>query len=265
MTSRYGRRDGDQVVLRAALALFVLLISAASARAETLRLRYEAAVLNVVVLGEANYEVAATPTRYVVRGGIRTSGLARLFDQTEITATTAGVFAGDQLAWTRYDISHAYAGKFRRIQIARDAAGVRVEAAPRFGDLGQPEATPEQRAGSFDPLSGVFALGRQIANAQACRGSAPVFDGRQHYRLSVSPRGQGAFNGGGYQGPALNCTMRYEPIAGFSADFDRSRLPTADVWFSLPARGSFAAPLRLTIQSPLGAAQLDIRGYERVG
>jgi hypothetical protein len=252
-------------MFRAALVALLNLVFVVSAHAETLRLRYEAAVLNVVVLGEANYEVATTPSRYVVRGGIRTSGLARLFDQTEITATTAGAFSGAQLSWTRYDISHAYAGKFRRIQMTRDASGVRAEATPRFGDLGRPEATAEQRTASFDPLSGVFALGRQIANAQACRGSALIFDGRQHYRLSVSPRGQGNFNGGGYQGAALNCTMRYEPITGFSADFDRSRVPTADVWFALPSQGGFAAPLRLTIQSPLGAAQLDIRSYERVG
>lgn len=253
------------MMIRAAAAFLVCIGLAIPARAETVRLRYEAAVLNVVVLGEANYEVVTTPTRYVVRGGIRTSGLARLFDQTEITATTGGALAGGQLAWSRYDISHAYAGKFRRIQMIRDASGVRAEASPRFGDSGRLEATPEQRSASFDPLSGLLSLGRQIGTARGCRGAALIFDGRQHYRLSVAPRGQGAFNGGGYQGPALNCTMRYEPISGFSADFDRARVPSADVWFALPEQGGFAAPLRLTIESPLGPAQLDIRSYERVG
>jgi hypothetical protein len=91
-----------------------------------------------------------------------------------------------------------------------------------------------------------------------------VFDGRQHYRLSVSPIAQGTFNGGGYRGPALNCRFRYEAIAGFSASFDRSSIPTADAWFALPAQPGFAAPLRLTVPTPLGAAQLDLRGYERV-
>jgi hypothetical protein len=91
-----------------------------------------------------------------------------------------------------------------------------------------------------------------------------VFDGRQHYRLAVSPRGQGNFNGGGYNGPALQCAFRYEPISGFSANFDRSRVPVAEAWFALPAQPGFAPPLRLTVPTPLGAAQLDLRSYERL-
>lgn len=248
--------------------LFGLLIGAcvmaSPARAETYRLRYEAAVLGVVVLGTANYEVAATPTRYAVRANLRTSGLARLFDQTEITAASAGTVSGGAITWSRYDISHAYANKFRRIQLNRARGGVNAQITPGYGNMGQPPASAAQMSGSYDPLTGVFALGRQVGIARACRGSVLVFDGRQHYRLAVSPRGQGDFSGGGYNGPALNCQFRYEPIAGFSANFDRSRVPAADAWFALPGEPGFAAPLRLTVPTPLGAAQLDLRGYERI-
>lgn len=247
----------------AGLALAVFFV-ASPARAETYRLNYEAAVLGVVVLGTASYEVAATPTRYAVRANLRTSGLARLFDQTEITATSTGSVSGGAINWTRYDISHAYAAKFRRIQLNRAADGVSAQITPSYGDMGQPPANAAQQAGSYDPLTGVFALGRQIGVNRACRGAVLVFDGRQHYRLAVSPRGQGNFNGGGYNGPALNCQFRYEPIAGFSDNFDRSRVPAADAWFALPAQPGFAAPLRLTVPTPLGSAQLDLRGYERI-
>lgn len=242
---------------------FCLSIIVASARAETYRLRYEAAVLNVVVLGTANYEVATTPTRYVVRGSLRTSGLARLFDQTQITATSSGTLANNGVIWTRYDISHAYSGKFRRIQLRRNRAGVTASIEPVFRDLGETPVTPSQQMSSYDPLSGVFALGRQVGTARACRGAVLVYDGKQHYRLSVIPRGQGRFNGGGYSGPALNCTMRYTPISGFATDFNRSNIPAADMWFALQEGSTFAAPLRLTVQTPLGAAQLDLRSYER--
>lgn len=236
----------------------------ASAYAETYRLGYQAEVLGVVVLGTANYEVTASATRYAARGSLRTSFLARLFDQTDITAASTGSIANGAIAWTRYDISHAYAGKFRRTQLTRAADGaVSAQIAPAYRELGAPPAAAAQRNGSYDPLTGMFALGRQIGVARACRGSVLVFDGRHHYRLSVAPRGQGNFNGGGYDGPALNCQFRYEPLAGFNADFDRSRVPLADAWFALPAQPGFAAPLRLTVPTPLGAAQLDLRGYQR--
>lgn len=247
----------------AGLALASILITA-PARAETYRLSYEAAVLGVVVLGTANYEVSATPSRYAVRANLRTSGLARLFDQTEITATSTGSLSGAAISWARYDLSHAYASKFRRTQMNRSTSGVTAEISPTYGDMGRPPTSAEQRSGSYDPLTGVFALGRQIGAARACRGAVLVFDGRQHYRLSVSPKGQGQFNGGGYQGPALNCNFRYEPIAGFSASTDRSRIPVADAWFALPSQPGFAAPLRLTVPTPLGDAQLDLRSYQRI-
>lgn len=236
----------------------------APARAETYRLNYEAAVLGVVVLGTASYEVTASPARYAVRANLRTSGLARMFDQTEITATSTGTVSGASFAWSRYDISHAYSGKFRRIQMNRAGAGVTAQIAPAYGDMGTPPATAAQQGGSYDPLTGVFALGRQIGAARACQGSVLMFDGRQHYRLSVSPISQGTFNGGGYNGPALNCRFRYEPISGFSTNVDRGSIPTAEAWFALPAQSGFAAPLRLTVPTPLGAAQLDLRGYERI-
>lgn len=243
---------------------FTFILATTTARAETYRLSYEAAVLGVVVLGAANYEVSATPTRYAVRASLRTSGLARLFDQTEITATSTGSVSGAAISWARYDISHAYASKFRRTQMNRSTAGVSAQITPTYGDMGRPPTSAEQRRGSYDPLTGVFALGRQIGAARACRGAVLIFDGRQHYRLSVAAKGQGQFSGGGYQGPALNCQFRYEPIAGFSDSMDRTRIPVGDAWFALPAEGGFAPPLRLTIPTPLGDAQLDLRSYQRL-
>lgn len=244
--------------------LIAACIMAAPARAETYRLQYEAAVLGVVMLGTANYEVTANPTRYAVRANLRTSGLARLFDQTEITATSTGSIAGGGINWTRYDISHAYAAKFRRIQITRGGEGVSAQISPSYGNMGAPPASAQQQRGSYDPLTGVFALGRQIGVSRACQGSVLVFDGRQHYRLAVSPRGQPNFNGGGYSGPALHCNFRYEPISGFSDNFNRTNVPAAEAWFALPTQPGFAPPLRIEVPTPLGAAQLEIRGYERV-
>lgn len=248
-----------------ACAMAALLLTAAPARAETYRLSYEAAVLGVVVLGAASYEVTASPTRYAVRANLRTSGLARMFDQTEITATSTGTVSGNTIGWTRYDISHAYSGKFRRIQLNRGGGGVSAQIAPNFSDMGTPPATTAQQNNSYDPLTGMFALGRQIGGARACQGSVLVFDGRQHYRLSVSPIAQGTFNGGGYRGAALNCRFRYELIAGIGSSVDRSRIPVADAWFALPEQAGFAAPLRLTVPTPVGQAQLDLRSYERIG
>ncbi|MGE0742027.1 MAG: DUF3108 domain-containing protein [Hyphomonadaceae bacterium] len=242
---------------------FAVCFFAAPARAETYRLNYEAAVLGVVVLGTASYEITATPSRYAVRANLRTSGLARLFDQTEISATSTGSVSGGAITWSQYDISHSYSSKFRRIQMTRGSNGVNAEINPSYGNMGSPAASTAQQRGSYDPLTALFALGRQIGVSRSCQGSVLVFDGRQHYRLAVSARSQGTFNGGGYNGPALSCNFRYEPIAGFSDSFDRSNIPTAEAWFALPEQPGFAAPLRFTVPTPLGQAQLDLSSYQQ--
>jgi hypothetical protein len=250
-------------IIASLIAGFVLL--AGSANAETYRLSYQAAVLGVVTFGEAHYEITASPQRYAVRATLRTSGAARLFDQTDISATSAGSLSGPNIMWTRYDLSHAYANKFRRVRLNRAAGVVSAEVTPRFGNMGSPAATTAQQRNSYDPLTGLFALGRQVGVARACRGGVLIYDGRQHYRLAVTPRSQGTFNGGGYNGPAVSCNFRYEPIAGYTTSAEeRARIPVGEAWFALTNVPGFAPLLRLTVPTPIGPAQLDLRTYEQV-
>ena len=247
------------------IAAAAALLFAGAAQAQTYRLNYEVEVLGVVVLGSASYEVTSTDSRYAVRANVRTSGLARLFDQTEINATTSGTMSGAGLTWGRYDLSHAYAGKFRRTRMERAGGAVTSEINPAYRDFGDPPANAAHQRASYDPLSALFALGRQVGAARNCRGSVLVFDGVQHYRLAVSGGAQTQFNGGGYRGPAITCQFRSEPIAGFDMTAEeRARIPTGEATFAVPQDGGFAPMLRLSVPTPLGAAVVNIRDYQRV-
>lgn len=241
----------------------LVLACARPALAETYTLDYEAAVLGVVVVGEAHYSIDADADGYEVRSTLRTSGLARLFDQTDITASSQGAITQEGLSWRRYSLAHNYAQKSRRTTMTRSASGVALDIAPQYGNMGSPPASADQRYGSHDPLSAVFALGRQVSRAGSCQGAVRVFDGRQHYRLSLTPKGVGTYSGGGYDGRAISCYFHYQPIAGFNRDFDRSNIPTAVIWFAMQDDASFAPPLRLTVPTPLGEARLDLRGFQR--
>lgn len=247
----------------AAALLGLTLCWAGPARAETYRMTYQAAVLGVVEIGAVSFEVTERAGRYAARATVRTSGLARLFDQTNITATSTGALFSGGAAWSSYDLSHAYARKFRRIQMRRAGGSVSAEIAPTYRDMGDPPASPAQQAASLDPLSALFMLGRQVGAARACRGGAIVFDGRQHYSLTLSPRRAGPFRGGGYDGPAIACTLRYRPLAGFKpmSASERAAIPDGELWFAQAPGAAFAAPLRLTVPTPLGDARLDLRSY----
>ena len=248
---------------RAILIALSVVAAASPVWALSYRAEYEASILGVVVLGRASVQGAVLNGRYTSAATLRTSGAAALFDQTNITANASGVVTPRGVGWTSYNLSHAYASKFRRVSMRRAGGVTQATVTPRYWDMGVPPATAAQRNGSYDPVSALFALGRLIGQARACTGTVGVYDGRQYYRLSVTPRATGTFRGGGYSGPALSCAMRYTPIAGFSdmTPAARARIPVATAWFTRPAQGGVAIPLRIIVPTPIGAAQLDIRSY----
>ncbi|MGE0047271.1 MAG: DUF3108 domain-containing protein [Hyphomonadaceae bacterium] len=247
----------------AALLCAIAVCLAQPARAESYRAEYEAAVLGAVVLGRATIAGASANGRYQSTATLRTSGLAALIDQTNITASATGLITPRGIAWTGYNLSHAYARKFRRVVMRRAGGGIQTTITPRFGDMGDPPATRAQQTGAYDPVSALFVLGRLVGQNRTCTGTVRVFDGRQLYRLSLLPRAVGTFRGGGYAGPAVSCTMRYTPMAGFRMSAaERARIPAATAWFTRPARvGQTALPLRVTVPTPVGAAQLEIRSF----
>jgi hypothetical protein len=81
--------------------------------------------------------------------------------------------------------------------------------------------------------------------------------------MTLSPRSTGTYKGGGYEGKAIVCHLKYEPVAGFKpmTAEDRQNIPVGEIWFAEPGASGFAAPVRIEIPTPLGPARLDIKRF----
>jgi len=246
-----------------AAALAGLALSAvAPAGAETVRLQYEAVVLGVVTLGTSSYEVSYDVGRFSARATVQTAGMARLFDQTSVTATSAGSMSANGPAWSSYNLQHSYANKSRRVELLRTGSSISANVSPRYGNMGSPPASAAQQSSSYDPVTALFALGRRVASLGGCTDAAVlVYDGLQHYRLAAGGGTRGTYTSGGYNGPALRCSLSYQPIAGYKDLAQARRAPVGEVWFAMTG-GSYAPLLSLSVPTPLGAAQLNLRGYQ---
>lgn len=245
-------------------AILLLAFGVSPAAAETVKLEYEASILNLVTLGRASLSARIGAVDYSADGSVSTSGLAALFDDTRITARAGGRVVGPALGWSRYDLQHAYARKSRAIAMRRSGDVVTATVTPRFGDMGSPPASAAQQAASHDPLTALLAMSRAVGRGRVCAGAFPVFDGRQHYQLVLTPAARGRYRGGGYEGDAIVCAMRYRPVSGFkamSAD-ERAAMPEARIWFADPGVAGFAAPLRITVPTPLGEGRIDVKRFE---
>ncbi len=253
------RRGGVSAAIAAAISIAVL--TPGLAHSQTVRLVYGASLMNVVPLGEAHVNVTFQNRAYDLRASLRTGGFARLFDDTSIKVNASGVVVASALGWQRYGLEHAYAGKFRRIAMTRSAGTVASEITPRFSSMGEPPASPVEQLASHDPLTGFVAMARAVGAQGACAGDFRVFDGREHYRLVLSPKARGRYEGGGYSGAAIVCSLRYVPVSGFKplTPNQRARIPVGEVWFATPAVNGFSAPLRIAAATPVGELRVDLR------
>lgn len=251
------------------LAVFLAVMAVAvagPARAERFALEYEGAWFGVASLGNAQLDVAVGDTVYDAVATIRSGGLLRLFEKTDLTAAATGVVTPAGLAWRRYDLDHSYSKKRRvtSMRLGEDNA-FRALITPTYRIWGTPPASDDDKRASRDPLTSLVAMGVEVAKTQRCAGSYPTFDGRFRYDLILTGGTRGRYDRGGYEGPVLKCRMRYVQVAGYDLrnENERRRLPEGEIWFALVADSNIAPPVRVEMPAPVGSAVISLKKWRR--
>lgn len=257
--------------MRRALALLALVAAAGAATpaaAERYALEYEGAWLGLATVGQARLDIAVGDSVYDATAAIRTGGLLRVFEKTDLLAASTGVVAPDgAVRWRRYDLDHSYAKK-RRVTSLRlgEDLSFRSMITPIYRVWGTPPANDADKRLSRDPLSSLVAMSVDVARTQRCSGTYATFDGRFRYDLVLSGgRRDNDFERGGYEGPVLKCRLRYVPVAGFDTrnENERRRLPEGDIWFALPEGSNVAPPVRVSMPAPVGNAVISLKRWRR--
>jgi hypothetical protein len=112
--------------------------------------------------------------------------------------------------------------------------------------------------GNGDPLS-----------PEACRGGAPVFDGRMRYDLKLDfKRMETVKADKGYQGPAVVCAVYFTPVAGYIPDRPVIKYLAGERRMEIvlvPIAGTrILVPFRMTIPTPFGPAVLEATQFNTV-
>jgi hypothetical protein len=253
--------------MRAAFfALLVVMVSAASARADSFTLRYAGFGLGFIPVGDVVIDADVAADSYQVSTTLQSRGIFNLFERTNIQASASGVIQNGRVIWRRYDLDHHYSQKHRTISMqAADDGAVSAEITPNYRLWGHPATSDEQRRGSRDPVSTMVAMAIDIGQSHRCAGSYPTFDGRFHYALELGGGQIVHFNDAGYDGPVLKCSLAYRAIAGFEAhDAGRRRIPHGEVWFALMPDTTFAPVVRISTPLSAGGAVIRLTRFYRV-
>lgn len=231
---------------------------------------YAIAFLGLPV-GEARLALARTGARYAIdlHAGLR--GLAGFFLDGEGTATAQGRLAragsreaAGGISPDGYTLASRYAGK--PLGVAVRLAGGRVrEATVEPAPAPRPDRIPvaeADRVGVVDPLSALLVpLGSSdTIEPDLCERRIPVFDGAMRSDLVLSRGARVAVAEGPYRGPALDCRVRWVPVAGHRAngsvvrrmaENDAMRVRLAPV-----PGGAWLAPLAISVATGWGTVRI---------
>ncbi|MEN9855364.1 MAG: hypothetical protein RLZZ157_490 [Pseudomonadota bacterium] len=136
---------------------------------------------------------------------------------------------------------------------------VTTQANPTMG-MGQPPATAAQKLNTIDQVTMMAAL--MVVARDPCNQKQRIFlEGRTRFDLDLNPAGTQNVNLEGYRGPAIRCSVRFQPVAGFTDPMEASTL----TFLFAPSNGVFVP---VQIQMPTeeaGLVRLEARRVSIVG
>lgn len=251
--------------MRALIAFAALLLSASPAWADRFALTYDGFGLGFVPVGGVTVDADVSDDSYDISATVQSRGILNLFERTNIEASSSGLINDGFVRWRRYDLDHRYSRKRRVIAMTADEHGaIAAEIEPIYRTWGDPAATEAQRRASRDPLSNVVAMAIDVGRSRRCEGTYPTFDGRFHYLLQLGGGDVDEYEGGGYEGEVLKCSLAYIAVSGFNPrDAGRRRIPEGQIWFALMPDTTFAPPVRISTPLSAGGATIRLASFRR--
>ena len=242
----------------------VLLCLAAPARAEPaprFAAAYDVRFLGLPV-GEATLTVERERDRYALDLAARLRGLAGFFVEGAGTASAEGRLTRAGPSGT-FRVESRYAGKPVRVSMRIERGSARdvvldPEPTPRPDRV---PVTPADRTGIVDPLSMLAVpLDGAALDPGLCARRLPVFDGAARADLVLAPGRLVTVAEGPYRGPALDCPVRWVPIAGHRAAGTNVRRMAENEALSVrlaPALdGAVLLPLAVTVGTAWGTVAI---------
>lgn len=232
----------------AVAAMVCALFATSGARAETMA--FDLSIRGITV-GEMKIESSQSSNRYNVAGAINSTGIASFFRRFSYRGAATGAVNGARLFPARYVEKADTGRRSSEVEMVFDAGIPRVVTYTSPDDAGRVPADPAKQKGALDPLSGIYALLRDVPRNRACKLNVHMFDGRRRSHIAMRAAGTDA-------GLPV-CRGVYERQDGFTAEeISRHRKFDFTLTYRSGANGKLQVQ-RVTFASFYGTAALDRR------
>jgi hypothetical protein len=254
-----------------AAALIAMAASADVARAQTrghgkLDAHYTASLAGLSV-GKGVWIVEITDDQYTIAASGRTTGLANVIASGRGTSAARGALNGGKGLTANYSQTVVYDKKTDDVRIAINGGNVKEYAAepPPTPVPDRVPVTEAHRRGVVDPMSGGLMLvpgNGDPVRPDACKRTLSVFDGRGRFDVTLSYKRMDQVRAErGYQGAAVVCMARYQPISGHRPSRWAIKFLTEtreiEVWLAPVGGTRIVVPYRISVPTTLGPAVLE--------
>ncbi len=183
----------------------------------TYQLKASAWAIILPITGKATFHVDLEPDTYRITSKVKTTGLADLLVNYDLSLSATGYVRDDRLDSYAFVSQNRDGKKNRRVELTYGESDVDMTVRPVFGDLGHPPATPEQKLDALDPITALinFGLTPREPGGNPCGGPIKVFDGRQLSHLHLKYAGMKEVRSDAWRGEAIECHVRLDKVAGY--------------------------------------------------
>ncbi len=256
-----------RLLARAACCGLALAAASGAARADEIyRNDYEISIFGLSI-AKSSTETRVRNDGYDLKGSFRTSGLARVFDETKGTVHVTGVNSGGKPVPTAFDLAYKHGRKNKSTTI-RFSGGdvVSAENVPPITKHDPwVELTPQDLKNVADPLSALMIPARNARSV--CDRTLAVFDGQTRADIRLSFNGTESFTTSGFTGESVICSVKFVPISGYEKDrkainylANRSKITVS---FATLGDSGIYAPVVARIGTQLGTLKIAATRFEK--
>lgn len=218
----------------------------------------------------ATLEMDLDPKAYDLTLKARTQGTIGTLFPWEASYATSGHAEGDGLPVPSLHTARSSWKKDEKVtemQYAPDGTLLKSTTHEDNETKVKKDFAPELTADAVDMLTGVLHMLQHSGQTEKCEGTFPVFDGKRRFNITLQDAGVETIEKSKYStynGQALRCTLKVEPVAGFKKkDQNRgwmavqahteARKKPPTLWLAKLEEKGPMVPVRMEIASAYGS------------
>ena len=261
-------------VFALAAALAVPGACGAWAASGAVKIRYGLSIAGLPI-GTASLTATIADDDYKLNASARIGGILALVSDGKGAATATGRIAGDKPVANGYALNTLSSDKQQTVRMALDGSRITsVEVRPPAPERAdRVPVSDDDMKGVIDPLSALLVpvpVNGDLLAPAACARTLPVFDGAQRFDVTLSyARMETVHSDTGYSGPAVVCSARYKPIAGYRTKRAQTKFMAdnrdLEIWLA-PIEGTrVLAPWRIVVGTQVGRLVIEAQRFSKLG